>query len=91
MSLLLKRHEVIRLLQESGLTYRQARRAIETGAVPKARHRLHSQARWWPEEVRAFDCVAFLQSLNHPACGEQGTSSKSAPPASSRRASIPVS
>lgn len=85
--LLLRRTDVIQRLRTNGLTARQARKAIESGALPKATHRLHSQARWWPADVAKFDCVAFLASLNHDGAGEQGTHPNSR--ADARSSSLP--
>ncbi len=71
--ILLRRSEVMGRLQERGLTYRQARRAIRCGAIPQAVHKLHTQARWWKADVDKFDCVAFLETVNHDGGGEQGS------------------
>ncbi len=69
--LLLRRSEVMNHLIGRGLTYRQARRALEVKAIPLARHHLHTQARWWLSEVEQFDVLAFLQTVTHDASGSR--------------------
>jgi hypothetical protein len=59
------------MLIERGLTYRQARRALEAKAIPLAKHHLHTQARWWLHEVEEFDVLAFLQTVTHHAPGSR--------------------
>lgn len=69
--LLLRRAEVINVLEARGLRNRQARRVLDSGVIPPAKHQLHTQALWWRSEVEQFDVLAFLQTVTHDASGSR--------------------
>jgi hypothetical protein len=68
--LMMRRSEVIAELESRGLRNREARAALEM--IPKVKHRLHDQARWWRAEVEQFDTLAFLNRLHEDGDGKQG-------------------